>query len=282
MDDRQTSKWIVAATCSTLVLLMAVGGVFALRDQLFAQARADAAKQSAERDKLASRIAALETVSSGSGTSDPAASEQTAALHAQIDELTKRLEALEQPAPVAQKAEPAPPTPPPPAPTVAPVAEPAPLASKGNEGALLVAAIISGKPYDASLITWQKDHPKALDTAMLLQPFAEKGLPSEQELISNLREQLEAIPASETEEPGGLVSKLNTHLAGMVSIKKTNRDPYATLRAQVMSESTATLLHSIDQLPEAERKPFTEWRDLARARAAVIAALPDIAAGDAP
>ena len=61
-NEKHRSGWIVAAICGGLVLLMLVGTVIALRDQMEASARAQAKEQTKEREKLSAGLAAVEAV----------------------------------------------------------------------------------------------------------------------------------------------------------------------------------------------------------------------------
>ncbi|MES2985044.1 MAG: hypothetical protein V4735_07655 [Pseudomonadota bacterium] len=273
MDDKQTSKWIVAATCSSLVLLMAVGGIFALRDQLFAQARADSAKQTAEREKLATRLSALDSELEALAQSTKPDSAPIDALSTKIDELNHRIDLIEKAA-AEKKPEPAPVAP---APIVVAPPVAAPLAATETSPPLTT-LVLSGKPFTAELDAWQKAHPNTTDGLSALAPFAEKGLPTEAQLIDKLRDVLDAIPTTASGDVGPLANKINTQLSGLITIKKTApADPYAALRTNALRDDYTSLLREVEQLPLTTRAPFTAWLQAAHARAAAVSALATLA-----
>lgn len=264
MDEKQTSKWIVAATCSSLVLLFAVGGAFAFRDKVFADVRAGDAKQTSEREKLASRMTALESKLDDVAASAKPDNAPIEALNAKIDELTKRLDGIEKIA-TEKKPEPAPVMAAPPAPAV----EAAPA---------LPTLILSGKPFATELAVWQKAHPNAGDSIAALAPYAERGLPTEAQLVDKLRDTLDAIPTHKEVDAGPIAEKINSHLEGLVKIRKTSdADPYVALRKHAMNESYPSLLREVEQLSEAQRAPFTAWLDAAHNRAAAVSAIANLA-----
>ena len=78
------------------------------------------------------------------------------------------------------------------------------------------------------------------------------------------------------------MARLNTHLAGLVSIKKQTVIPpeYAALREMAESASLAALKDRIAQLPAALQPPFAPWLDAVRARDAALTELSALPALD--
>lgn len=296
MDDTETSaptkqpsSWGVAITCSLLVLVLVGGGVFAMRDRLLADIGDALATQTSEREKLSSRLSdvqrALDTI-----TSQPKADgESLAALDSKITELSSKLDGLsarveelaKTPAPVAQAAMPAPP--PPPAPAVAAPEAPAPTTANSAtapNATTLKLAILSGKPFASELATWAKQHPEASKQTFALASVAETGLLSESDLNRKLRAALDDITSSKKIDDTSLAGKLNTHLAGLVSIKKVGQiDTYDALRKAALRDDMTTLLREVEALDDAARKPLEPWLAEAHARRDALEALAKLDAG---
>lgn len=275
LETKRSSSWMVAATCSVLVLLVTAGGVFALHDQLQVKAQADAKIQKAERDKLSDRINALQSSLETLGSQPTADNNlltgittQLTEANAKLDAFSSRLEAVEKkmeeaPAPVAVVA------------PAAPVAAAPAPASPETQGAFatLKLAVMSGKPFATELAEWLKRYPTAEKDTVALSALAETGMMTEGALTRELLSTLEGTNKSTTIEDTSTVGKINTHLKGLVSIKKNNTDPYANLRKDVMRADSITLAREIERLSETDRAPLNSWLQQAKAREAAINAL---------
>lgn len=299
LPTKPTSRWVVAATCTALLVLLMAGGGFALHDRLQASLRAEIANQTTAREKLTARLDnvqnSLDALASqpkaDSSTVDAKLTELTSTLGA----LTTRLEALEKkaaeaPAPIAATSNAAAPSPvvatvaptpslvaatPPPA-AIAPADEPATT----NELSTLKLAVLSGKPFAGELAAWAKHHPDSAKQTFALAAIAESGLASESDLNRKLRAALDDATASKKIDDVSLAGKINTHLAGLVSIKKTGQmGVYDALRRDVLREDIATLTRNVEALDESARKPLEPWLIEARTRRDAIAALATLDAG---
>lgn len=282
-QEHHHRNWAVALTCTALVLLIFVGGLIALRDQMLKTAREEVRQQTLEREKLASRIdtlqSSLDTLSSQSKPENAAGlHDLTAKLAETTDTLTalgNRVETLEKKLSEA-KPEAALVPPPPPAPVPAPAA-PAPtpiISAPMAEIAALKAAVLSGKPYADALDGYAKTHPEQTNQLAPLTGFAASGLPSEADLMRQLNELLDAKQQPATVDDTSLVGKINTHLKGLVSIKKTSQDdPLAALRKQAAHEDLPTVAHEIARLDMPAESPLGQWLEKARARRDALAAL---------
>jgi len=271
-------SWVTAATCSALVLLVTMGGVLALRDQLLAQSREERRAEASEREKLTRRVdslqSALDTLANQpkpeSAAVDTLASKLTEtnhALEARLEALTTRLDQLEKQAAQAaeKKVDPAPV-----APAPAAVATPAPQADLTS----FKLAVLSGKPFTAELTNWAKQHPETEATLAPLTEIAATGLVSEAELSRRLLAALEEKPQAIKAEDTSLMGKINTHLKGLVSIKKSaENNPYAAVRKAALREDVATLQHLVEQLNEADRAPLAAWLTQAQTRSQALHAL---------
>ena len=281
MDDTETddfepaepthsATWLVAATCGAIVLLIVTGGVFAMRDRLLTEAREESHQQTTAREKLSTRIDTIQATLDGLSAQPKAAGDTTelneklADVTSKLDALTARMDALEKAAAEKKQA---------PAPIAAP--QPAPIAPHPSiDLATLKLAALSGKNFTPELAAWNKLHPETLETTAALSSVAESGIQSEATLNRQLREALDMAIAKTTVDDVSLAGKINTHLAGLVSIKKSgDAGPYATLRRDVLREDIPTLTHSVEALDDTARKPLAAWLQLAHARSAALAAL---------
>jgi hypothetical protein len=101
--------------------------------------------------------------------------------------------------------------------------------------------------------------------------------PSDVASEATLREQFRDIVARLNNPPAAAESdrlqRLNTRLAGLISIKKAVEPPkeYAALAAIDSTTPLEAIVAKVDALPESARAPFTEWREAVRQRAAAIA-----------
>jgi hypothetical protein len=290
---KQSSQWIVAATCAALVLLVTAGGMFAMRDRLLAEAREEAEAQTAAREKLAARVDTIQTSLDSFNNAPKADAEALGAIDAKLvelnatlesitarqDTLDKKLEemkAVPVPAPVAFA-----PTPPAAAPTAQLAASPATLAVPDATLTELKLVALSGKPFAAELEAWLKAHPERAADAVPLQSIAEKGIVAEADLAKRLRDTLETIsPSTSKAEDTSLIGKINTHMNGLVSIKKAGAaDPYVNLRKAALSESLDTLVREAERLSEDKRAPLDSWLSDAKGRIKAVATLDLISGG---
>ena len=263
------TRWLPAIVCSVVVCAIAAGGSYMLRTELLTAITSDHARQADERNKLAARLDALqssvETISGQPKPDTDAITTQFADVNTKLSTLSDRVTALE------KKPEPAP------APT--PVVTTAPVA---DSSALKLAAT-SGKPFASALAAWQKLHPKA--DAQITAPLAataQSGIPSDAELNQRLRDALDDAVHSTKVDDVSFIGKMNTHLAGLVSIKKSaDAGPYAKLRAEVMREDSDTLIPEVEKLSDQDRKPLENWLTVARARRDALAALSKLDAAEA-
>lgn len=265
-QEPSTSKhWLTAIIASALVLVVAFGGVFSLRHRLMAEVTEDTRKAEAEREKLAGRISSLEaSLASGSEGTDPEATQaKWAELSQKLETLTTRLDALEKANAEARESTPSP----------APTEEKKP-ASASNLTFTLNILALSGKPFAAELSQWSKQHPDMLERIEAIKPFAAAGIPSEAEMIRELAAALGEGRATDSVEDQSTAGKINTHLKGLVSIKKTNQeDPYETLRREALTEDLSTLARHVQQLPENSRAPLEDWLKHVKDRAAALDAV---------
>lgn len=269
--EQHQSRWMTAVTCSALVLLVVTGGVFALRDQMIQQSQKDMRAAAVAREKLAARIDVLQSTVDSSVSQPQADAAGLHALTAKIDALNARIDALEKAA--AEKAVEVPVVvAPPPAPSAvaaasAPVA-PATAPSGDRLNALKLAAL-SGKPFAVELAAWVQQHPDAEKQLAGLGDVAASGIASEPELTRKLMDVLDSQTTVAVVDDTSTVGKINTHLKGLVSIKKKAAvDPYAALRNDVKREDVVTLMQKVERLNAADRAPLEEWLKLAKQREA--------------
>lgn len=286
---KQPSPWGIAITCSVLVLVLAAGGMLAMRDRLLADVGGELATQTTAREKLASQISTLQSSVDGLANQPKADGESLAAVDTKITELSTRIDALsarvdelvKAPAPTPQTlatpvvAEPV--TPPPAA--VAPAAL-APDVMGATNATTLKLAVLSGKPFASELATWSKQHPEAAKQTYALASVAETGLMSESDLNRKLRAALDDVTSSKKVDDTSLAGKLNTHLAGLISIKKAGQvNVYDSLRKNVLRDDITTLTLAVEALDDASRKPLEPWLAEAHARRDALEALAKLDAG---
>ena len=264
-SSKPTSAWIPALLCSVVAGFAVAAYTYTMGDHLTATVKADAVTETTERNKLSARMDAaqsnLETISSQPKADTDAISTQFTEVNSKLSALADRVSALEkkpEPAPVA----------------AAPVVPAAAPASTADSAALKLAAL-SGKSFSSELNTWQKRHPNT-DPQLLAPLIAESqsGIPSEADMNSRLREALDDAVHMKKTDDASLIGKINTHLAGLVSIRKAaDSGPYAKLRADVMRDDIATLTASVEKLSDEDRKPLEAWLTAAHARRDALAAL---------
>ncbi len=298
MDDSETppiakppSVWGVALTTSALVLLLVAGGAFTLVDRLQVEAQTEAATQTTAREKLAAQLSSLQSSVDALGSQPKADNETLAAIDTKIADISTKLDALAirveelekkpEPAPQAAIAAPAPvaASPATPAPAVAPTAAAADEIGTTNITTLKL-AVLSGKPFAAELAAWAKKHPEAAKQTFTLASIAETGLMSESDLNRKLRAALDDVGASKKVDDTSLAGKLNTHLAGLVSIKKAGEvGVYDGLRKNVLRDDIASLTRQVEELDDAARKPLETWLSEAHTRRDALDALAKLDAG---
>jgi hypothetical protein len=270
--DANSSRWIVAATCSVLVILVTIGSVFAMRDRLLAQTRETTREQTAAREKLEARVDRLQSDLEALSTQakpDAAALESIQSTLAEGDSklavLTARVDALE------KKAQEKPPEPAP-APVVVPAAAEKSLPSA--QVSILKLAALSGDPFPRELQDWLKLHPTTEKQVAPLTQVAANGIVSEDALSRKLIAILDEKPTPAPVDDMSMTGKINTHLKGLVSIKKTTApDSYETLRTLAQQNDINGAERAIETLSESERAPFAAWLTLAQQRRAALDAL---------
>ncbi len=274
--EPHSARWIVAATCSVLVILVTIGSVFAMRDRLLAQAREDARAQITEREKLAARVDRLQSEVEAASTQAKPDVAMLESIQTTLTEtnsklavLTARIDALE------KKSLEKPPEPPPAATPVAKVEKPLP----NSQISILKLAVLSGEPFTQELRDWLKLHPQTQKQLAPLMDVATTGMVSEATLSRKLLTILNEKPTPVLVDDMSITGKINTHLKGLVSIKKTTApDAYETLRPLAQREDLSALERTIEQLSDAERTPFEAWLALAQQRRAAIDALSGLTA----
>lgn len=266
-DRERTYHWITAVVASAFVLLVAMGGAFALRDRLLADTRSELTKQDEARDKLAARLDALESaiaeLKNGPAADTKVVDDKLTGINEQLDTLTKRIDALEK-KPEEKKQD----------------TSSAALSSVRGEdsAARLKLAALSGKSFAGELTDWLKSHPDQAPMVDTLRMFASGGIPSEAELARELAALLGTRAEAKKVEDESTVGKINTHLKGLVTIKKAStEDTYSDLRKEVLTEDLATLERHVERLPETDRAALLDWQKHVRDRRAALDALDSLA-----
>ena len=265
---------VTAIACALAVLLVMLVALFMLRDRLRAEMHETTRAQSSAQEKLSAQLDTLKASVDALAVSTPPAGESQTALEAKLvamevtmDALAARLEAMEKkPLEVKPESLPVVITPAP--------AQQAATVSQGTPTNLftrLALVALSGKPYAAELDAWEKTAALDAKTLATLRAFAQSGIPSDAEIIRQLRTMLD----TPTREASGvddvsMVGKINTHLAGLVSIKKSGtdkNDAYMAVRAALEQADIARLIASVEQLDEPARAPLNAWLSTAKTRA---------------
>lgn len=212
-----SSKLIAIASVLAVLLVMVVA-LFILRDHMREQIAASGQEQSRMVEKLATELQAVKSsLESLASTTQPTSESLTAfdakltQLSTTLDTMNTRLEALEK-KPAEVKAEPLPVvvTPGAPSPSIPTAQGPA---SQAFTNLALMA--LSGKPYAPELDAWEKATSPDATTVSTLRSFAQSGIPSETEVIRELRRTLDTLKAQPaTVDDVSMVGKINTHLAG--------------------------------------------------------------------
>jgi len=239
-----------------------------MRDRLLIEARDEARAQNSEREKLATRIEAIENQLQTLGTQPASDAEALQALQGTLSDTQRSIETLsERVALLEKKPEPVavvtPPTPP---------AASAPAAS--NALVALTLAASTGKPYARELAEWNRLHPDGHPSTAELAALAESGIPSEADVNRALRAALDDAMRTPPVDDVSTVGKINTHMAGLVSIKKaTDTSPYDALRTSALRDDSASLIRMVEALDDSTRKPLEPWLKNAVARRDALAAL---------
>lgn len=268
------------ATAAGLMLLLLVGAAFALGDQLMATTRAEALTQTKEREKLARRIEEMQSTVAELKAQTPPDAAAMDSLRLALSQTQESIAALGERIVVIEKKidekkldpsfAPLNFAPPGVAPTPAPNAAAQALTAFTD----LKLAAISGKPFARELAAWVKLHPTPDDNLRVLSDVATHGIISEAELSRQLLALLDAIvPQVPVAEDTSTLGKINSHLKGLVHIKKTVSDPYATLRKAALHEDVEIMTRDAEALSDNERAPLEPWLKLAHAHIAALDAL---------
>ncbi len=252
------SPWKVALVSSGLVLVLTLGAGFAARDQLMLTLRDNASREEESRDKLESKLRALQSSLDSLSAAPAPDMEKITALEQSVGDIKTSLEALNQSqqALTKQVAELA----------ARPVPQPEPVVSEDESTRQLKQTILSGEPFANELRQWRRQHSGQASTLAALNVYAERGLPSESSMIETLRTRLAGLTQPvPTEEASGMAGKINTHLKGLVRIRKAaDRDPYEALRQASLGASLAELIGMVEALESSLRAPLNPWLEEAR------------------
>lgn len=260
-----STGWFAALIVSACLLFLVLGGVYALRNQLLDALREDGQAQTAERQKLAQRIETLEqsldALHNQPKAEDDALANKLSETTHTLEGLSTRLDSLEKkvselpppaaPAPASSSA----------APTTSDT-HPSAETPEGSVAALLRAAN-SGKPFTAEWEAFFAAHATKATTLTHLASAASHGIPSEAALRNALRETLQtALPAPRVEDTS-FAGKLNSHLGGLISIKRSGEDRLIALHQAAESsplESLAEKAAALDLKDSALRQSLADWQ----------------------
>jgi hypothetical protein len=278
---RHPSPWGIALTCSALVVVLAAGGMLAMYDRMVADAQMQDATQTSAREKLTAQLGRLQSTVDALSSQPAPDGQALATLDAKITDLSSTLDALSARVDaLSQQQHPEPPQ------AVAPVAPAAPPMAPAADAAgaptitTLKLAVLSGKPFAAELAAWAQHHPEAEKQTFALASIAESGLASESDLNRKLRAALDNATSSKTIDDTSIAGKLNTHLAGLIRIKKTGEvHAYDALRKNVLRDDIATLTRAVAALDDTARAPLEPWLLEARTRRDALEALDKLDAG---
>lgn len=251
---------------------------FLMRDRLRAEIRETARAITSEQEKLATKIdelkASLDSLSNKATPDTESIAElkrTVAETSTMIEVLGARLDEAEKKA-SEKKPESLGVTPAVPAPSA--LIEASPTSSSAVRDALKL-AVLRGDAYATELAVWENANPSRTASLDALRVFAASGIPTEAALIRDLRAALPASQAPAAAEDVSLVGKINTHMAGLVSIKKkaADNDAYAALRRELERADLETLIRTVEQLDSTSRAPLTAWLKTATARAESLTTL---------
>lgn len=266
---KQSPQWIIAATCSALVLVATAGGIFAMRDRLLADARDSAQSQKEamdavdrRMDRLQASISKLENepkldAAAVDGLKSDLAEMKTGieALQKHEEAIETRIKALEDSAATAQKeAE----------------KKAAQNVATGDATELKMIAL-SGNPYLEQWAAWAAKHPHETAKYPHLKTFAATGIPLASDMRANLRSALKDVKLPAKIDDTSFIGKLNTHLHGLISIRKTgDSDEANALRAIAGQEDLEKTVAEIEASGALEdSKALSDWHNdyLARKQA---------------
>lgn len=269
---------ILTLSLALIALVAACLLPFLMRDRLRAEMREATRSITSEQEKLTAKMdglkASLESLNNKAAPDTESIAElkrvvaetstMIEVLGARVDEAEKKA-SEKKPEPVAVA-----PTVSAPAPAAEVTATPVTSALSG-----LKLAIVQGNAYAAELSAWEKAHPASAASLDALRIFAASGIPSEASLIRDLRAALPATSTPTTTEDVSLVGKINTHMAGLVSIKKkaAENDAYAAIRRELDRANLETLIRAVEQLDSTSRAPLAAWLKTATARTDALSAL---------
>ncbi len=267
MDGKTTSPWIAATACCALVFVAGMVGIAAMRTQMLMRMDSETARMRGTIGQLQNRIVALESQTAALAQvaqPDPApVNALKADLEAKdktIADLTTRIDTLEKKPLVVM------PAPQPLAPTAMP------------NYTTLVNAVRSGAAFADELGEWKHYHLFKPEDVAPLDQSAATGVVTEAALRSQLQAALAGIGSTEPSDGHGIISRINAHLSGLVSIKKQgSADVYSSLRTQVGTADLAVLKRDVEALSPADRAPFAAWLDAVAVRDAAMEALTAIA-----
>jgi hypothetical protein len=269
----------VLTLCLALIALVAACLLpFLMRDRVRAEIRETARSITSEQEKLTAKVdglkVSLDSLSNKAAPDTESIAELkrvVAETSTMIEVLGTRLDEAEKKA-TEKKPEPVAVAPTVPAPSA--LIEVSPTPSTAVRDALKL-AVLRGDVYATELAVWEKANPSRAASLDALRVFAASGIPTEAGLIRDLRAALPAISTATTAEDVSLVGKINTHMAGLVSIKKkaVDNDAYAPLRRELERADLPTLIRSVEQLDSTSRAPLAAWLKTATARADALSAL---------
>ena len=262
----QASNTGVILTVFLALAVVGAGG-FALRHELLTKMTVELTQQQDVLTKLTQKVSALESQTASlaalprpdTNAIETMHSDLTAA-QATIAQMTERMTQLEK----------------------KPVEAPKPLATEPEVKVTrttdnpLVAYIKSGSPYQSELAAWDKGHAALHDKIPALRAAAPTGIATDEQLRGQFRTLLDQLSAPMTPAAdNGIVSRINTHLAGLVTIKKTSpvQPELATLRTMGDMTTIQALAQHVEQLPATLKPTFTVWLATVRARDAALAEL---------
>lgn len=255
---KQPSQWIVAATCSALVMVMTAGGIFAMRDRLIAdvqnstqehKAAIDAVEQ--RMDRLQSSINALEAAPKlDTDTIHSIQSDLTEvkssieALQKHGDSIEARIKTLEEAA-IKEKE----------------VVEKVSASAASANATELKMTALSGKPYVEQWNIWSTKHPREAAKYTHLQSFAATGIPLETDMRSSMRNALKDAKIPAKVDDTSFIGKINTHLHGLVSIKKSSdSDVLSGLRMTAERDDLETAVKALEASGALESsKALSDW-----------------------
>lgn len=152
----------------------------------------------------------------------------------------------------------------------------------------LTRAVEGGKPYATELAALKALSPQDTrqDTRIAaLEPFAEKGIASDQDLARALQPLLPSLAALQPETPpAGILQTLRAHAEKLIRIRPAGEpagDDIANVVARIESKAAQTnvagVMGELQKLPQPLRAPLAAWMRTVDARQAAIAASRDIA-----